>query len=121
LLDLGEPVLLGVEPVEIAIEDDRRSLFVGQPLDLSECREVAVEPTDDIEHARGKFRRAIEDSRRVAVIGWACPAGAFGLIVIRADFYGVDAAEPSRTKELAHSAASFSAPPQLDPWPAVQP
>ena len=65
-LDLGEPVRLGVEPVEVAVENDRhrRALVCGQPLDRIERGKIAVESADDVEHVGGEFRRAVEHRGR---------------------------------------------------------
>ena len=72
-----------------------------------ERREVAVKPADDVERLGDSISaRAVEHRGRIVII------------------------EPGRSGRRlpgcgavrkAHSAASFSAPPQLEPWPAVQP
>jgi hypothetical protein len=121
LLDLGEPIAVGVEPVEVAVEDDHRSLRAGEAFDAIERREIAVEPADDIEHAGGEFRRAIEHRVRVAIVGGAHAARAPARAVMLGGFRCEGGCAPSRIERRRHSAACLSAPPQLDPWPAVQP
>ena len=93
--------------MEIAVEYNacwrvflRRHLF-----DRRKRGQIAVETADDIKQIGGKIRRAREHRRRIGVVG---RAGAAGLQEF--DGLGRD-----------HSAASFSAPPQLEPCPAVQP
>ncbi len=108
--DLGEPIGRCVEPMKIAVEDDGRVFGFRQPLDCLERRQIAVQPADDVEHVRLDLRRAAERRRIVAIIERAHPPGGGRAVDRRAD-----AAKPH------HSAASFNAPPQLEPWPAVQP
>jgi hypothetical protein len=121
LLDLGKPVAVGVEPVVVAVEDDRRSLRAGEVLDAIERLEIAVEPADDIEHVGGKIRRTIEHRGRIAVVGGTHAPRALVRRARRGRLRREGAGKPSRIEAHCHSAACFSAPPQLDPWPAVQP
>ena len=116
-LDLREPVRLGVEPVIIAVEHDgdRSALARRKPRDLAERREVSVEAADDVENVGGEIRRTVQrrrpdsDSRR----------GRCARRDPRPSPQG--GGEHTARGASIHSAASFSAPPQLEPWPAVQP
>ena len=76
-LDRGEPVRLGVEPMEVAVENDccRRRFGRGQPLDRGERFDIAVEPADHIKRIGGKIRRAREHRGRITVIARAEAAG----------------------------------------------
>ena len=99
--------------MEIAVEHDLRRCRLPrrQLLDRIERGEIAVKPADDIKRLGGKIRRAREHRRRIGVIARAIAAG----LLPPALELGQGA------REHVHSAASFSAPPQLEPWPAVQP
>ena len=111
-LDLREPVRLGVEPMEVAVEDDsdRRHFLRGQLFDRIERRQIAVQPADDIERLGLEIRQPRKNLGRIDVIGRADAAGRFcSLLCVRGGLGGAD--------DRAHSAASFSAPPQLEPWP----
>ena len=68
----------GVEPMKIAVEDDRhRRIFSrSQPLDGGQRVDIAVEPAGDIKRIGGKILRAGEDLGRIAVIERAEAAGA---------------------------------------------
>ena len=82
-----------------------------QTLDRLERGEIAVEPADHIERLGDEIRRAREHAWRIAVVERANAAG-------RSVSVG---ASRRCERRRVHSAASFSAPPQLEPWPAVQP
>jgi len=64
-----EVVGRSIEPVEVAVEDQRRRdrLRGGEREDRVERERVAVEPADRIDRLGVDFRRAAEDGRRVAV------------------------------------------------------
>src|SRR5262245_62695392 len=60
------PLWLGVEPVEIAIEDDGdgRTFAVGQLLDRLERGQIAVKTADHVEDVGRDVRRPIEQDRK---------------------------------------------------------
>ena len=105
--DLLEPAGLGVEPVEIAIEDQhRRAALPGrQELDRLKRGEIAVKAADDVERVGGEIRFAREYGWCIGVVARADAAG----VVRRVGGIG------ERAVQDVHSAASFSAPPQLEP------
>jgi hypothetical protein len=108
LLDAHEVRIVHVEPVMVAVEDEHRRdpLARGHRLDRLDRLHVAVEPAHHVEHFGAQVGRAIEDARRIAVRQRAGAAGPLlGLIARNA------------TRREAHA----SAPPQLEPCPAVQP
>src|SRR5690242_18771788 len=102
MFDLREPVRVGVEPVEIAVEYEFGVLRRRHHFDRGQRGGIAVKPSDDIKSFGLKIRRAGQDRRSIGVILRADAPRAGGLFHLR---------------KSVHSAASFSAPPQLDPWP----
>src|SRR6267378_152943 len=64
-----------VEPVEIAVEDERRVLPPRHGKNRFEREGIAVESADDVERLRLEVRRAREDRGRVTVVARTGPAG----------------------------------------------
>ena len=94
-VDVGKNCGVGVEPVKVAIEDQRGGRFYGgDALHRVQCFRIAVQAADHIQRVCRKIRRAPEYCGTIAITGRAAAAGA-----------------------NAHA----SAPPQLLPAPAVQP
>ena len=110
--DAGEPIGLGIEPVEVTVEHagDRRALCRRQIVDRSKRCKIAVEPANHVQRVGGKIGRAREHARGIAVIVGTDAAGR-----------AVRLRRMQRRQGRVHSAASFNAPPQLEPCPAVQP
>ena len=99
LRNAPEIVRVDVEPVEVAVEGERHRLRLprGHGRDLLQRLDVAIEAANHVERPRLEIGCAVEHARRVAVSRGTAA---------------------SRRKLQRHQA---SAPPQEEPWPAVQP
>src|SRR5258706_485001 len=75
LIEAFEFRRIDIEPVEVAVEDERRALPSREVDNRLEREGIAVEPADDVERLRLEVRGPREDRGRVAVVAWAWPAG----------------------------------------------
>jgi hypothetical protein len=75
LVDRAELAGADVEPVEVAVEDERGAFASRESENRFQGERVAVEPAHDVERLRLDVRRPGEDGRRVAVMGRTRPAG----------------------------------------------
>ncbi len=74
-IDRPESLGVRVEPVEVAVEDERRAFPSRKIEDRLEREGIAVESADDVERLRLDVRRSSEDGRRGAVMARTGPAG----------------------------------------------
>ena len=98
-----------VEPVEVAVEHEPHGAGLArrERLDRRQRLDVAIEASDHVKRICGDVGLTVEHARRVAVGDWAGPAGP------QVRLFRVPGAQRLRF----HA----SAPPQLEPWPAVHP
>src|SRR5712671_927610 len=75
LIDAFEFRRIYVEPVEIAVEDERRAFPPRHGKDRFERERIAVKPPDDVERPCLEVRGPREDRGRVAVVARTGPAG----------------------------------------------
>src|SRR5258706_4144920 len=75
LIEAFEFRRIDIEPVEVAVEDERRALPSREVDNRLERERIAVKPPDDVERLCLEVRGPREDRGRVAVVAWAWPAG----------------------------------------------
>ena len=74
-VDRAKSFRIHVEPVEIAVEDERGVFASREIEDRLEREGIAVEPADDVERLRLEVRGPREDRGRVTVVARTGPAG----------------------------------------------
>jgi hypothetical protein len=133
-LDGVEPIIAGIEPMEVAVVDDRdiAALAPRQPLDRLRGGEVSIKAADQVKRLGAKIRPPGEHGRIVGIVARTDAARGQGLSASlnqrRDPLTPTLSPQAGRGRRWApgrerrvHSAASLRAPPQLEPWPAVHP